>query len=311
MLALDRWLQETPILLEGASPDLKRQRLRRSLLWALLSLVASHLLCYLDVPAFLEIAEHQLKAPVLFLREHRARSVSSTALVRLDHSDVRAALISIILAPILWNGLARLEYHYRLWTRMTRGRSVFAHRLFSLFIIACSTIREYCIHRAVRTSSVWSLTHLHHGAEIARVLRFWGAFLYATGAVLSLSGFWRLRLYTYMPEYFGLFCSEMVSSFPFNVFSDPMYLGSALMHFGYALWCRSSTGLVLAVVLSLVYWVAARLIEEPFMYKLYEEEFRRRGMEQQREHLELSVDIIRSTTACVKMASVHASKKCT
>ncbi|WP_204280634.1 methyltransferase, partial [Providencia stuartii] len=46
--------------------------------------------------------------------------------------------------------------------------------------------------------------------------------------------------------------------------------------FGYALWCRSSTGLVLAVVLSLVYWVAARLIEEPFMYKLYAEEFRRR-----------------------------------
>jgi protein-S-isoprenylcysteine O-methyltransferase Ste14 len=290
MIAIDRLLEETPVLLEGAPLSLKRQRLKRSIFWTLLSFVASQTLCRLDVPAVLATIERRVEAPMELLRENWASGISPTAVIRLNQPHVRAALVMILLAPILWNGLARLEYHHRLWSRAVGGRRESAHRLFALYIVLFSACREYCVHRAVQHGPVWDLSHLHHGHSIAKIIRVVGAFVYAFGMVLSASGFWRLRLYTYMPEYFGLFCSEMVSKFPFNLFADPMYLGSALMHFGYALWCRSSTGLLLAVVLSLVYWMAARLIEEPFMHKLYGEEYQRRRhhhhqQQQRRQHL--------------------------
>ncbi|KAK4533878.1 hypothetical protein CCYA_CCYA20G4760 [Cyanidiococcus yangmingshanensis] len=295
MIAIERWLEEAPVLLEGAPLSLKRQRLKRSVFWTLLSFFTSHALCRLDVPAVLQTVERRLEAPVELLREGWAHGISPTAVVQLSQPHVREAMIAILLAPILWNGLARLEYHYGVWTWMTGGNRKRAHRVFALYIVLFSAYREICVHRAVQHSPVWDLRHLYHGGSVERAIRIVGALVYVFGGVLSASGFWRLRLYTYMPEYFGLFCSEMVSSFPFNLFADPMYLGSALMHFGYALWCRSSTGLLLAVVLSLVYWMAARLIEEPFMHKLYGEEHQRRQQQQPRQHWQTEMQTHRTS----------------
>jgi phosphatidylethanolamine N-methyltransferase len=41
---------------------------------------------------------------------------------------------------------------------------------------------------------------------------------------------------TYLGDYFGILMSEMVTGFPFNVMSDPMYWGSSMCFVGVALW---------------------------------------------------------------------------
>eukprot|EP00166_Cyanidium_caldarium_P006249 ctg_874.g426 len=138
------------------------------------------------------------------------------------------------------------------------------------------TSRARLLLRAVAVTPAWDLSALTWRITAERALRALGFALYIAGSAISGAGFWRLGKFTYLPEYFGIFCDEIITSFPFNLFADPMYLGSALMHFGYALMHLAPTGLFLAVILSLAYWIAARLFEEPFMNKLYAQERKRR-----------------------------------
>jgi len=49
---------------------------------------------------------------------------------------------------------------------------------------------------------------------------------------------------------------EKVTSFPYSWFDSPMYIGSTMTFFAYALWFHSSTGLLLSCVVALAYRVA-------------------------------------------------------
>lgn len=75
--------------------------------------------------------------------------------------------------------------------------------------------------------------HLLHPA--VKVL---GGALFAAGNVFVLSSMWALGVTgTYLGDYFGILMEEMVTGFPFNVMSDPMYWGSSMCFVGVSLWC--------------------------------------------------------------------------
>ena len=271
----DRWLRNTPVL-EGAPAHLKRQRLRRSVLWTTVSFAAMQFLRRVDIPA--SLTELEAPAPSPFHRVQRMviAGVRRTHVVDLRVAEVQGALAAIVLAPLLWNLLARWEYRARGLSRWMGGDRHRAHACFCGYVLAFSALREYCFSRAVAVTPAWDLSVLTWRTTAERALRALGFALYIAGSAISGAGFWRLGKFTYLPEYFGIFCDEIITSFPFNLFADPMYLGSALMHFGYALMHLAPTGLFLAVILSLAYWIAARLFEEPFMNKLYARERKRR-----------------------------------
>jgi phosphatidylethanolamine/phosphatidyl-N-methylethanolamine N-methyltransferase len=178
---------------------------------------------------------------------------------------LRRALAAVVWAPIAWNVFPRLEFRHRVFSRPLRSRTA-ALYAFALYIVCFSSLRERLFFAAVEAAPVWSAGD----PRVDAALVAFGTLLVAVGAVLSAAGFYHLRItHTYMGEYFGFMMPRLITAFPFNVDPDPMYNGSVLMHLGYALRARSPTGLFLALVVALSYWIAAKLFEEPFMAYCY------------------------------------------
>lgn len=74
---------------------------------------------------------------------------------------------------------------------------------------------------------------------------------------------------TYLGDYFGILMDNMVTGFPFNVCSAPMYYGSTMSFLGYALWFGKPAGVLLTVEVLAVY-LAALKFEDPFTAGIYE-----------------------------------------
>lgn len=61
--------------------------------------------------------------------------------------------------------------------------------------------------------------------------------LFLAGNTFVLSSMWALGVTgTYLGDYFGILMDHMVTGFPFNVMSDPMYWGSSMSFVAVALW---------------------------------------------------------------------------
>lgn len=96
------------------------------------------------------------------------------------------------------------------------------------------------------------------------------------GNVLVLSSMWALGVTgTYLGDYFGILMDKMVTGFPFNVVSSPMYVGSTMSFIGTALLYERGAGLVLSGLVAVCYWVALRF-EDPFTAEIYAKRERER-----------------------------------
>jgi phosphatidylethanolamine/phosphatidyl-N-methylethanolamine N-methyltransferase len=73
---------------------------------------------------------------------------------------------------------------------------------------------------------------------------------------------------TYLGDYFGILMDEMVTGFPFNVTSAPMYYGSTLSFLGGAIWYGKPAGLLLTAIVFGVYKIALSY-EDPFTGEIY------------------------------------------
>lgn len=62
--------------------------------------------------------------------------------------------------------------------------------------------------------------------------------------------------------------SERVTSFPFNILDNPMYIGSAMSFFGTSFWFGKPIGFILSLEVSIMY-VFAMALEGPFTAKIY------------------------------------------
>jgi methylene-fatty-acyl-phospholipid synthase len=124
----------------------------------------------------------------------------------------------------------------------------------------------------------------------APIFKYIGAALFLLGNTFVLSSMWALGITgTYLGinsygnlisgDYFGILMDEMVTSFPFNVLANPMYVGSAMSFFGTSFWYGKPIGFLLSVEVSFMY-VLAMLLEGPFTTKIYamrDEYFRRKA----------------------------------
>lgn len=88
-------------------------------------------------------------------------------------------------------------------------------------------------------------------------VRALGIALILIGTVLVVSSMWVLGITgTYLGDYFGILMDHMVTDFPFNVTSDPMYWGSSANFIGVALWYGKPAGLLLSALVIAAYAVA-------------------------------------------------------
>lgn len=185
-------------------------------------------------------------------------ALGTIASVNLRSPHVIRSVASIAWAPIAWNVFPRLEFRHRILSRIFGGNRSIAHYLFAAYILAFSSFREHLFFAAIDSGEKWDVPK-----DVLDVLNALGTALFASGTILSASGFYHLRIrFTYMGEYFGFRMPQLVSSFPFNAFPDPMYNGSVLMHLGHALRAASPSGFFLACTTGLSYWTAAKIFEE-------------------------------------------------
>ncbi|XP_042197189.1 phosphatidylethanolamine N-methyltransferase [Callorhinchus milii] len=171
------------------------------------------------------------------------------------------AILAIAFNPLFWNLVARWEYR-------TRSLS----RLFSSSVTACCCLAAVIL--------LLNMYRSHSFAEAMKIqpkleaLDNAGAFYVGLGflllgTVFVISSFFALGFFgTFLGDYFGILMEAKVTAFPFNIMENPMYWGSTLNYFGWALMHASPAGLVLTVWVAAVYKIAI-MIEGPFTEEIY------------------------------------------
>ncbi|EPE10486.1 methylene-fatty-acyl-phospholipid synthase [Ophiostoma piceae UAMH 11346] len=154
------------------------------------------------------------------------------------------------------------KYRNKVLTRLFNGKSQAACYFLAATIFSLGIVRDLLYERALRHQPSHPLIDTTEAT-------FAGYALLAMGNVLVISSTWQLGITgTFLGDYFGILMDHMVTGFPFNVTSAPMYYGSTLSFLGSALVYGKPAGLLLTVWVYLVYVVALRY-ENPFTAGIY------------------------------------------
>ena len=188
-------------------------------------------------------------------------------------SPFLATTATIILAPLIWNCLARY-LHYVTSTLLPSTPRIARYCLcygMTVWIFLFSSLRDYLFHHTLQTQhphpTLQSLSPLTHPLAYT---------LYTLGSTLVLSSFYQLGLTgTFLGDYVGILMDRPATGFPFNVVSDPMYIGSTLNFIASALLFDSPAGLLLATFVGVVYAIATAF-EGPYTSMIYSERDRKR-----------------------------------
>lgn len=106
-----------------------------------------------------------------------------------------------------------------------------------------------------------------------------GIILAMMGMTLVVTSHYKLGFYgTYMGDHFGIFLEKRVTSFPFSILDNPMYIGSFMNMLGYGLIMKSMVNVLLSFFALLVYYTFLRFHEEEFTARIYKEK-KERGNE--------------------------------
>ena len=184
----------------------------------------------------------------------------------IDVSDSRlySACAVIILCPLIWNILARLCYSFIPRTATMQTRRLVCYSL-ALWIFLFSSYRDYLIRQAILNQPTLVVAEEHSNA-----LKSVAVLMFITGQVFVLSSFYKLGVTgTFLGDYCGILMDAPLTSFPFNVLANPMYVGSTLSFLALGLFYSSPVGVVLAMEVYLVYRVAL-IFEEYFTKFIYE-----------------------------------------
>lgn len=182
--------------------------------------------------------------------------------------ELQAAILAIILAPTIWNIVARTEFRTRFMRKVTGSKYVTCYIL-AVWIFCFSSFRDHLVREAILAQPNVSISENLQGFATAEQLRYIGVPFTAIGSIFVMGSFWRLGITgTFLGDYCGILMDEMVEGFPFNVVSNPMYTGSTLNFLGMSLWYDSVVGLTLTWAVFICYQIAL-LFEGPFTTYIY------------------------------------------
>lgn len=178
-----------------------------------------------------------------------------------EAKDYQFALAFIAFNPTFWNIVARLEYKTHFLTKITgsakRGCYLLAVTIFSLGIA-----RDYFYEAALRSQPTSAYL-------LSDSVKYFGMFYIGFGQLLVVTSMYALGVTgTYLGDYFGILMDYRVTAFPFNIFDNPMYQGSAMSFLGYALYNGKPAGLFAALFVHVMYSIALKF-EEPFTAMIY------------------------------------------
>ena len=137
-------------------------------------------------------------------------------------------------------------------------------------IFSLGLVRDFLYERALRDQPSHPLFELPEAKYAAYALLGLGNLLVISSTLrLGITG-------TFLGDYFGILMDDMVTGFPFNVTSAPMYWGSTMSFLGTALLYGKPAGVLLTVVVYFVYLIAIQF-ENPFTAGIYAKRERERA----------------------------------
>ncbi|CAF2061366.1 unnamed protein product [Rotaria magnacalcarata] len=191
--------------------------------------------------------------------------ISPTTMIRFNDSDLHYTCFIIILCPLVWNIFARLCYAL-IPKKTSKYKRYIVCYLLTIWIFSFSSYRDYLIRQTIQNQPKFILIDDYsQGVEFISVL------LFLVGQIFVLSSFYQLGITgTFLGDYCGILMDAPVTTFPFNILNNPMYIGSTLSFFALALYYASPVGILLTIEVYLVYQIAL-LFEEPYTKWIYEQ----------------------------------------
>lgn len=190
-------------------------------------------------------------------------SLAQTVQDFVHNKKALTACVIVMINPLFWNLVSRFEYKTRA-VSSTLGGPKRGCTALAICILSLNYVRTTMFHTTVDEYGMWEPLHNEFVESLGYVT-------VVIGAILVISSSWRLGFFcSFMGDYFGILLKSKVTGFPFNVVSDPMYVGSALVYLGLALQHASVVGLILTACIGISYAIAVQF-EGPFTTKIYQE----------------------------------------
>ncbi|CEJ91106.1 Putative Methylene-fatty-acyl-phospholipid synthase [[Torrubiella] hemipterigena] len=190
--------------------------------------------------------------------------------VDLDQESLWISAGAIAFNPLFWNIVARQEYHNKILTKLFGGNRYVGCYALAAAIFGLGLFRDFLYKAALADQPV----HPELDTETVKLASY---ALFAVGNLLVVSSTIRLGITgTFLGDYFGILLDEMVTGFPFNVTSSPMYTGSTMSFLGVALYYGKPAGIALTLWVYVVYQLALGF-EDPFTAAIYAKRERERA----------------------------------
>jgi len=188
----------------------------------------------------------------------------STLLKYVDFSkpSLYFSLASIAFNPTAWNIVARNEYRNKTITKIFGGNARDGCYFLAASIFFAGMLRDSLFKNAIAEQP-----HVQILPDSLSVII--PAVLVGLGQLFVITSTWQLGITgTFLGDYFGILMDHRVEGFPFNVLTDPMYVGSTMTFVGTSLWYESPAGLLISLYVYVVYVIALRF-EGPFTDMIY------------------------------------------
>ncbi|KAJ6516223.1 phospholipid methyltransferase-domain-containing protein [Mycena sanguinolenta] len=185
---------------------------------------------------------------------------SLSTLVDFSKPSLYISLVSIAASPLGWNLIGRNEYKNQTLTKLIGARV--SCTILGTVIFFAGLLRDVLYRMALHDQPQIPLSY-----AIQTVLAW---IIFGTGNLLVAASYFRLGFYgTFCGDYFGILKEERVTSFPYNIMSNPMYIGAELCFVGAAFWYERPAGLLISLYVHLVYCIALHF-EGPFTEMIYQ-----------------------------------------
>jgi len=172
------------------------------------------------------------------------------------------SLALITFNPTAWNIVARNEYRNKTITKIFCGNPKNGCYFLAASIFLAGMLRDSFFQKAIAEQP-----HVQILPELLNVII--PAVLVGLGQLFVVTSTWQLGITgTFLGDYFGILMDHRVEGFPFNVLTDPMYVGSTMSFVGASLWYESPAGLLISLYVYVVYVIALRF-EGPFTDMIY------------------------------------------
>jgi methylene-fatty-acyl-phospholipid synthase len=135
-----------------------------------------------------------------------------------------------------------------------------------VWIFSFSSYRDYLIRKIIQNQPKLIISE-----EYNYLIELISIVLFILGQIFVLSSFYKLGITgTFLGDYCGILMDAPVTTFPFNILNNPMYIGSTLSFLALALYYTSPVGILLTIEVYIVYQIAL-LFEESYTKWIYEQ----------------------------------------